>query len=47
MDYSLMFLQHFRHFLDFQDFRPKLWTIALGTVRYFGKMDMVQKEGGL
>ena len=35
MDYSLMSFEHFRHFLDFQDFGPKQWTIALCLFKIF------------
>ena len=36
MDYSLSSFQHFRHFLGFQDFGPKRWTIALCLFKIFG-----------
>ena len=35
MDYSLMSFEHFRHFLDFQDFGPKRCTIALCLLKIF------------
>ena len=35
MDYSLMSFEHFRHFLEFQDFGPRPCTIALCLFKIF------------
>ena len=54
MDYSLMSFEHFWHFLDFQDFGPKRWTIALCLFKIFSifgksyksiKNDMLHDHG--